>query len=479
MEHARHFYIDGRWVAPTGDRTRAVINPATEKEIVSVALGESGDVDRAVAAARRAFDGWSSSSVEERMSLLERVGEVYAKRSAEIGESICAEIGAPITLAVDVQAAVGSIHLETTRASLADFDFERLQGTTLIVREPIGACALITPWNWPIHQIVPKVAAALATGCTMVLKPSEIAPLNALLFAEVLDEAGVPPGVFNLVNGDGPTVGAALAAHPDVDLISFTGSTLAGIDVARRAAPTVKRVTQELGGKSANIVLDNADLESVIARDLGILCTNTGQSCNAPSRMLVPASRMAEAAELAREAAASIVVGDPRDEGTAVGPLASLEQFEKVQSYLRRGVEEGATLVVGGTGRPVGLDVGYYVRPSVFAHVTNDMSIAREEIFGPVLVLIGYKDEDDAVRIANDSEFGLSGWVSGEPARARALARRIRSGEVHVNGAGTDFAAPYGGYRKSGNGREFGIAGLEEYLETKSILGYVDELAGD
>jgi aldehyde dehydrogenase (NAD+) len=474
MEHARHFYIDGRWVDPTGSRTLPVVDPASEREITAIALGETEDVARAVAAARRAFPAWSGTTVAERLGLLGRLVEVYAKRSVEIGETISREIGAPRALAVDVQAAVGSIHLETTRAVLADFAFERLQGSTLVVREPIGVCGLITPWNWPIHQIVPKVAAALATGCTMVLKPSEIAPLNALLLAEVLNEAGVPAGVFNLVNGDGPTVGAALAAHPDVDMISFTGSTRAGVDVARTAAPTVKRVTQELGGKSADIVLPDADLASVIRRDLGVMCTNTGQSCNAPSRMLVPVDRMEEAAAIASEAAATIVVGDPSDPMTAVGPLASQDQFDKVQHYLALGVEEGATLVVGGPGRPDGVDVGFYVRPTVFSDVRNDMAIAREEIFGPVLVLIGYEDEDDAVRIANDSEYGLSGWVSGDPERARAMATRIRSGEVHVNGAGTDFAAPYGGYRKSGNGREFGAVGFEEYLETKSILGWAE-----
>nr|WP_240157816.1 aldehyde dehydrogenase family protein [Pseudonocardia broussonetiae] len=472
VEHARQFYIGGRWVDPTGTRTLPVVDPATEQEIAAVALGEAADVDAAVAAARTAFASWSRSSVEDRLRVLERVGDVYAERAREIGEMISREIGAPRPLAVDVQAAVGGIHLETARKVLAEFDFERRQGSTLVVHEPIGVCALITPWNWPIHQIVPKVSAALATGCTVVLKPSEVAPLNAVLLAEVLDEAGVPPGVFNLVNGDGPTVGAALAAHPDVDMVSFTGSTAAGIEVARTAAPTVKRVTQELGGKSANIVLDDADLAAVVTRDVGVLCTNTGQSCNAPSRLLVPAARMDEAAELAAAAAAAVVVGHPDAPGTTMGPLASAAQLAKVTGCIERGVAEGARLVAGGPGRPEGLDAGFYVRPTVFSHVDNAMSIAREEVFGPVLVLIGYEDEDDAVRIADDSEYGLSAWVSGEPGRARAVARRIRSGEVHVNGADTDFSAPYGGYRRSGNGREFGAAGFAEYLETKSILGF-------
>jgi aldehyde dehydrogenase (NAD+) len=472
MDNARKFYIDGKWIDPQDVRTLAVLNPATEREITSVALAGPDDVDAAVAAAVAAFSTYSRTTIPERLALLDRILEVYRTRSTEIGEAISAEIGAPRALAVDVQAAVGAIHLETTRNVLANFEFEKALGTTLVVHEPIGVCALITPWNWPIHQIVPKVAAALATGCTMVLKPSEIAPLSAILFAEVLDEAEVPVGVFNLINGDGPTAGAALAAHPDVAMVSFTGSTRAGVDVAQKAAPTVKRVTQELGGKSANIVLDGADFASIVVRDFGAMCTNTGQSCNAPSRMLVPVARMTEAAEIAAAAAKSIVVGDPAAGTTTMGPLSSQAQFDKVQGYIERGIAEGAVLVTGGPGRPDGLDTGYYVRPTVFSHVTNDMTIARDEIFGPVLVLIGYDDEDDAVRIANDSDYGLSGWVSGDNGRALALARRIRSGEVHVNGADTDFAAPYGGYRQSGNGREFGATGFAEYLETKSILGY-------
>ncbi|MGD9961979.1 aldehyde dehydrogenase family protein [Nocardioides sp.] len=472
MDHTLQFYIDGAWVDPISAETCPVINPATEREITSVAMGGVADVDRAVAAARQAFVSYSQSTVESRLSLLDRITTVYKSRAREIGELISAEIGAPIDLAVNVQAAVGWIHLETTREVLASFEFETAHASTMIRREPIGVCALITPWNWPIHQMVPKVAAALAAGCTMILKPSEIAPLNAVVFAEILDEAGVPPGVFNMLNGDGPIVGAGLAAHRDVDMVSFTGSTRAGVDVALKAAPTVKRVAQELGGKSANIVLDDADLADVVSRDIGVLCTNTGQSCNAPSRLLVPSNRMDEAAELAAAAVSGLVIGDPLDEASTVGPLASRAQFDRVQSYIAAGIEEGARLVAGGLGRPDGLDVGFYVRPTVFSHVTNDMRIAREEIFGPVVVLIGYEDEDDAVRIANDSVYGLSGWVSGDPERARALARRVRSGEVHVNGAGTDFTAPYGGYGQSGNGREFGVSGLEEYLETKSILGY-------
>ena len=340
------------------------------------------------------------------------------------------------------------------------------------MREPVGVCALITPWNWPMNQVACKVAPALAAGCTMVLKPSEVSPLSAIVFTEILDSAGVPAGVFNLVQGDGATVGAALAAHPDVDMVSFTGSTRAGIEVARLAAPTVKRVAQELGGKSANIVLDDADLAAVVARDVASMCTNSGQSCNAPSRMLVPAARMDEAAAVAAAAAAKIVVGDPTDAETTIGPVVSSVQYDRIQNLIERGVAEGATVVAGGPGKPEGLETGYYVRPTVFADVTNDMTIAREEIFGPVLVMIPYEDDDDAVRIANDTTYGLSGYVSGSDERARRIARRIRSGQVHVNGAPADLNAPFGGYKQSGNGREWGPLGIEEYLETKAILGY-------
>jgi aldehyde dehydrogenase (NAD+) len=356
---------------------------------------------------------------------------------------------------------------------LKTFKFEEDIGTSHIVREPAGVCGFITPWNWPINQITCKVAPALAAGCTMVLKPSEVAPFNAVLLAEILDEAGLPPGVFNLVNGDGPTVGVALSSHPDVDMMSFTGSTRAGIEVARNAAPTVKRVTQELGGKSANIILDDVDFQAVIARDMAGMCTNSGQSCNAPTRMLVPNGRMDEAAAIARSAAENIKVGDPNGSDTTIGPVVSEVQFNKIQGLIQKGIDEGAKLETGGTGRPDGLNRGYYVKPTVFSHVSNDMTIAREEIFGPVLSLIGYEDDEEAVRIANDTVYGLSGYVSaGDPERARAVARRIRSGNVHLNGAGVDTNAPFGGYKQSGNGREWGAHGFEEFLEVKAILGY-------
>jgi len=472
MEHTGEFYIGGRWVAPSTSTTLEVVNPATEAAIATIALGGPADVDAAVAAAKAAFESYSQSSKDERLALLDRIIEVYQRRMTEIGDAIRDEMGAPTKFAQRAQAAAGLGHLMTARQVLADFEFEEEIGPNLVVREPIGVCALITPWNWPLNQITCKVGPALAAGCTMVLKPSEVAPLSAILFAEVIDEAGVPAGVFNLVQGDGPTVGAALSAHPDVDMVSFTGSTRAGVEVAKAAAPGVKRVAQELGGKSANIILDDADFATAIARDVNLMCANAGQSCNAPSRMLVPAARLDEAVAIAADAAGKIAVGDPTAEGTKVGPVVSATQYERIQHLIERGIEEGATAVVGGPGKPEGLEVGYYVRPTVFTDVTNDMTIAREEIFGPVLVMIGYEDDDDAVRIANDSSYGLSGYVTGSPERARAIARRIRTGNVHVNGAPADPRAPFGGYRQSGNGREWGRLGFEEFLETKAILGY-------
>jgi aldehyde dehydrogenase (NAD+) len=354
---------------------------------------------------------------------------------------------------------------------LESFEFEEQVGTSLVVKEPVGVVGMITPWNWPINQIACKVAPALAAGCTMVLKPSEVAPLNAILLAEILDEAGVPPGVFNLVNGDGPNVGAYLSAHPGVDMMSFTGSTRAGVEVAKGAAPTVKRVAQELGGKSANIILDDADLSEAVGRDAFGMCTNSGQSCNAATRMLVPMAKMEEATAVAKAAMESVVVGPPDGEGTVIGPVVSEVQWNKIQDLIQAGIDEGATLVTGGTGRPDGLESGYFIKPTLFANVTNDMRIAQEEIFGPVLVLIGYEDDDDAVRIANDTVYGLAGYISGSHDRAMDVARRIRTGNMHVNGAGPDFQAPFGGYKQSGNGREWGRHGLEEFLETKAIMG--------
>jgi len=471
VDHTLEFYIDGRWVAPLTSDTLDVINPATEQPIAKIAMGGPDDVDAAVAAAKAAFETFSQTSREERLALLDSIIGVYAGRMEELADIISQEVGAPLWLSQAAQAAAGLGHLATARGVLADFEFERSMGTTLLVREPVGVCGMITPWNWPLNQIACKVAPAIATGCTMVLKPSEVAPLNAIIFAEIMHDAGVPHGVFNLVNGDGVNVGAPLSAHRDVDMVSFTGSTRAGIEVARNAAPTVKRVAQELGGKSANIILDDADFETVIARDMAGMCTNSGQSCNAPTRMLVPAARMDEAAAIAAAAAKNVVVGDPREAGSNIGPVVSETQYGRIQQLIEKGIGEGAKLEVGGPGRPDGLETGYYVRPTVFSHVTNDMTIAREEIFGPVLVMIGYDDDDDAVRIANDTLYGLSGYISRSDERATAMARRIRSGNVHVNGAGPDFNAPFGGYRQSGNGREWGALGFEEYLETKAIMG--------
>ncbi|MCP5026270.1 MAG: aldehyde dehydrogenase family protein [Actinomycetia bacterium] len=470
-DHSRQFYINGQWVEPSTSDTLDVINPATEQPIGTIAMGGTADVDAAVAAAKAAFETFSQTSKEERLALLNRITELIGAHSEELATTISAEMGAPGGLAKAAQAPTGLAHFATTAAILESFEFEEQHAKFLLVKEPVGVVGMITPWNWPINQIACKVAPALAAGCTMVLKPSEIAPLNAVIFAEILDEAGVPAGVFNLVNGDGITAGSHLSAHPDVDMMSFTGSTRAGVEVAKNAAPTVKRVAQELGGKSANIILDDADLEQVIGRDMVGMCTNSGQSCNAGTRMLVPAERMDEAAAIAATAAAGVAVGDPTSDGVMMGPVVSEAQWNKIQGLIQAGIDEGATLVAGGTGRPEGLETGYYVRPTVFADVTNDMTIAREEIFGPVLSLIGYEDDDEAVAIANDTVYGLSGYISGEQDHAIAVARRIRTGNMHVNGAGPDFTAPFGGFKQSGNGREWGPLGLEEYLESKAILG--------
>lgn len=473
MREYLKFYIDGEWVDPQQPKTLDVINPATEEVAGRIALGSAADVDIAVAAAKRAFESYSRTSREQRLDLLQRILDEFARRHDEIAEAIMEEMGAPWRLARDAQAASGPQHIKATIRALRDFGFEQRNRTTLIVKEPIGVCGLITPWNWPVNQIAVKVAPALAAGCTMVLKPSEIAPFDAIIFAEILDSAGVPAGVFNLVNGDGPGVGTALSQHPDVDMMSFTGSTRAGVLVAQNAAPTVKRVAQELGGKSANIVLDDADFEKAVTSGAADVFENTGQSCDAPSRMLVPKERMAEAAAIAASVAEATVVGDPRGDDTDVGPLVSETQWNKVQDLIRKGIDEGATLAAGGTGKPEGLEKGYFVKPTVFADVTNDMTIAREEIFGPVLSIIPYEDDDDAVRIANDTLYGLSGYVSSSNLdRARSVAARIRTGMVHINGAYLDSMAPFGGYKQSGNGREWGHHGMDEYLELKSIYGF-------
>lgn len=473
MREMLQFYIDGRWVDPVEPNRCAVINPATEEICGHISLGSREDVDKAVAAANRAFPDYASTSREERMALLERTLEVFAKRHDEVATAIMEEMGAPWKLAKNAQAASGPQHLKAALDVLREYPFEEQLGTTRVLKEPIGPCALITPWNWPINQVAVKVAPALAAGCTMVLKPSELSPFSAMLFAEILHEAGVPPGVFNLVNGDGPTVGSALSSHPDIAMVSFTGSTRAGIAVAQAAAPTVKRVAQELGGKSANIILEDADFATAIPLGVGACFENAGQSCNAPTRMLVPRDRLGEAVSLAAKRAATTRPGDPRDEHSRMGPVVSETQWKRIQSLIEKGLEEGATLVCGGTGRPDGLDKGWYVKPTVFSDVSNEMTIAREEIFGPVLSIIPYDDEDDAIRIANDTPYGLSGFVtSGDLEHARRVAARLRTGMVHLNGASLDAMAPFGGYKYSGNGREWGAHGLNEFLEVKSIYGF-------
>jgi len=473
MKDCRNFYIDGAWESPTKPHDFEVVNPATEDPIATISLGSSADVDKAVAAAKRAFESYSETTADVRLALLRRISEIYRSKSDEMAEIISQEMGAPLSLARKAQAPAGLAHLLEIVKVLEYFQFEELKGTTLMRHEAIGVCGLITPWNWPMNQVVCKVAPALAAGCTMVLKPSEMAPLSAYFFAQMLHEAGLPAGVFNLVNGDGPTVGAAIASHPDVAMVSFTGSTRAGVAVASAAAPTVKRVTQELGGKSANIILEDADFEKAVKQGVDACFRNTGQSCDAPTRMLVPRSRLADTGKVARQAAEATQVGDPFSESTAIGPLASKAQFEKVQRLINTGIAEGATLVSGGTGRPDGLAKGYFVKPTVFTDVRNDMTIAREEIFGPVLCIISYEDEEDAVRIANDTPYGLSAYVtSGDLERARRVAKRMRSGNVHINGARVDFGGCFGGYKQSGNGREWSVAGLEEFLELKAVFGY-------
>lgn len=467
------FYIDGQWVDPAVAQTLEVINPATEKAYGRISIGSAADVDAAVSAATRAFPSFSQTSRDERIELLQSVLAVYKKRRDEIADAIMNEMGAPAGLAKYAQAASGQNHIAATIEVLKNFEFEEPAGSALVVKEAIGVCGLITPWNWPLNQISVKVAPALAAGCTMVLKPSEMAPFNAIVFAEILDEAGVPGGVFNLVNGDGEGVGNALSGHPDIAMVSFTGSTRAGILVAQNAATSVKRVAQELGGKSPNIILDDADLEKAVTSGATEMFQNSGQSCDAPSRMLVPRERMREAATIAARTADETRVGQPSDKSTQVGPVVSELQWNKIQKLIQRGIDEGAEVVAGGVGKPQGLDEGYFVKPTVFANVSNDMTIAQEEIFGPVLSIIPYDTEDDAIRIANDTPYGLSGYLwSGDLERARRVASRMRTGMVHINGANLDALAPFGGYKQSGNGREWGAHGLDEFLEVKSVFGY-------
>ena len=472
-ENSMRFYIDGEWVTPEEKLFADVVNPATERVITQVALGGAADVDRAVAAAKAAFPTWAQTSREDRLEVLTKVAEVYARRSGDLVKAVTEEMGSPVGLSSEYQVPLGLGHLHEAIALLREYPFEELRGTTMIRREPVGVCALITPWNWPLNQILCKVAPALAAGCTMVWKPSEITPLDAILLAEIMDEAGVPRGVFNLVNGEGQGVGSVLTGHADVDMVSFTGSTRAGIQVSKNAAETVKRVTLELGGKSANIVLSDANLAEVAGQALQGCFLNSGQTCVATTRLLVPIEKAEELERLLEDAVSSFTVGDPQSEKTVLGPLAGKAQFDKVQGLIQAGIDEGARLLVGGLGRPEGMSHGYYVRPTVFVDVEPGMRIEREEIFGPVLAVLTYSDEDEALRIANDSPYGLSGAVqSTDPARAREVASRMRTGMVSVNGAQLDLAAPFGGYKQSGNGREFGEFGLHEFVEVKAIMGY-------
>ncbi len=465
------FYIDGAWVNPEVPKTLPVINPTTEEAFATISMGSEADVNKAVAAARAAFDSYSRTTVAERVELLGAILAEYQKRYDDIARAISTEMGAPIGLSRAAQAATGQAHFATAMQIAKNYQWEENKGRYVLRKEPVGVCGLITPWNWPVNQIACKVAPALAAGCTVVLKPSEVAPVNAIILAEVLHAAGVPKGVFNLINGDGMTVGAALSSHPGIDMMSFTGSTRAGIEVAKAAANTVKRVAQELGGKSANIILADADLKAAVAAGVAQCFTNSGQSCNAPTRMLVPAKSHDEALAVARIAAEKVRPGDPFKDGTTMGPVVSEVQFDKIQALIQKGIDEGATLVAGGTGRPDGLNVGYFVKPTVFGNVTNDMTIAREEIFGPVLSILPYDTEEDAIRIANDTPYGLSGYVqSGNVAHGMEVAARIRTGNVHINGSGPDFNAPFGGYKQSGNGREWGELGFEEFLETKAVF---------
>jgi aldehyde dehydrogenase (NAD+) len=472
MRDYMKFYIDGAWVDPITPKSLDVINPATEDVAGRISIGDAADVDLAVKAARRAFSTFSLTSREDRVELLERIVEEYKKRYGEMADAITEEMGAPASLSQRAQAAAGLGHLQTAIAVLKSYKFEEDRGPTRIVREPIGVCGLITPWNWPVNQIACKVAPALATGCTMVLKPSEVAPFSGYIFAEILHAAGVPKGVFNLVNGDGPGVGAAISSHPEVDMVSFTGSTRAGVEVAKAAAPTVKRVAQELGGKSPNIILEDANFETAVTGGVKHVMQNTGQSCNAPTRMLVPSKRMDEVISIAKAAAEAVTVGDPKG-NAQMGPVVSEVQWNKIQGLIKKGIEEGATLVTGGPGRPEGIEKGYFVKPTVFAHVTNDMTIAKEEIFGPVVSILGYETVDEAVAIGNDTEYGLAAYVSGtDQGKVREVASKLRAGQVSINGGGGDMMAPFGGYKMSGNGREWGDYGFLEFLEVKAVLGY-------
>jgi aldehyde dehydrogenase (NAD+) len=473
MENAAKFYIEGHWVLPLSTDSRDLINPATERPFARVAMGNAEDVDRAVEAARRAFPTFSKTSIPERIEFLQRIGSIFRRREREISEIVTQEMGMPISVSTTGLVDWCKIHTSTTIEILKDFEFEEKLGTTTVIKEPIGVVGLITPWNWPIGQIFTKILPAIATGCTMVLKPSEMTPLDAIILAEIIDEAGLPAGVFNLVNGDGPTVGEAISRHPAIDMVSFTGSTRAGIQISKSAAYTVKRVVHELGGKSANIILEDADFETAIKNAVGGCFFINGQACDAGTRLLVPRARRDEAVKIAVAAAQANVCGSPTDPKTTLGPVMNADQFARVQHLIQTGIDEGATLATGGPGRPTGIDKGYFVQPTVFADVKPGMTIYREEIFGPVLSIVTFEDIDDAIRIANDTTYGLAAHITGKDLdKVRAIARELRAGSIFVNTPDLDPLAPFGGYRRSGNGRECGKHGFNEYLELKAVVGH-------
>ena len=473
MSHMLQFFIDGAWVDPIESKTLDVINPATEEIVGQISVGAQADVDAAVAAARRAFATFSKTTPAERIDLLIRIREAYRARYDDLVRAVTDEMGAPTTLSRNAQVAVPIAHIDKMIEVLSTFEFERLQGTTLIAKEPIGVVGMITPWNWPLNQIACKICPAIAAGCTMVLKPSGVAPMDAVILAEIMEAAGTPPGVFNLVNGAGGGVGSALSAHPDVDMISFTGSLRAGVTIAKVAADTVKRVHQELGSKAANILLDDVDFEAAVSAGVARCFNNSGQSCISPTRMLIPVSRREQVLEIAKRAAESVKIGSPADPATTMGPVASKSQFDTIQGLIQSGIDDGATLVAGGLGRPEGLDRGYYVKPTIFADVTPQMRIAREEIFGPVLSIMNYGSEEEAIVMANDTDYGLAAYVqSGDRTRAQNVAKQMRAGRVEVNYPPIDMNAPFGGYKQSGNGREWGQWGLEDFLEIKGIVGF-------
>lgn len=468
------FYINGQWQSPIGTDQAEITNPATEEVVAKVALGNEQDVDRAVQAARAAFDSWSQTTPEQRAEYLDKVVAGIEARADDLAGAITAEMGMPVLLCKGAQIGNPLFTFKEAAQLARTYQFETEHGKTRVIREPAGVCSLITPWNFPLNQIAGKVAPALAAGCTMVLKPSELAPLDAFILAEIMDEAGLPPGVFNVIVGSGPVVGEAMAKHPEVDVVSITGSTRAGAAVAVAAAPTIKRVAQELGGKSANIILDDADYSRAVKGGVRLAMFNTGQACNGPTRMLIPRKDQAEIEAIVLKTLAGIKVGNPLDDDTYMGPIANKAQYERVIRFIERGIEEGVTVLAGGIEKPEGCDRGYYVQPTVFTNVSNDMASAREEAFGPVLCLIPYDTEEEAIAIANDNPYGLSSYVqSGDIERARRVGRRIRAGHVELNGARFDQGAPFGGYRQSGNGREHGEWGLEEFLETKAMIGYV------